>query len=175
MKISCSLLFLLALLLAPFSFAQSPAKPDPWAGLRFLAGSWEARTAGGTAGAEAIGVYSFEWELAGHLLARHSTGSACKGPQDFDCLHRDLLYIYPEGPAGALQAIYFDNEGHVIHYSVSAPQPGTAIFLSDPAQPGPQFRLRYQLAEGTMTGQFALRMPGQTDFHSYLEWSGRQK
>jgi hypothetical protein len=125
--------------------------------------------------AQASSGYAFRLELRDHLLARHSRNGACKGPPDFDCLHGDLLYVYPEGPGQALKAIYFDNEGHVIHYDVSTPKPGSVVFLSDPAQPGPQFRLSYEFADGVMTGQFQLKMPGQVEFMSYLEWSGRRE
>ncbi len=169
----------MALLMACGLFAQAPAKTDPnsdpWAGLRFLLGTWEAKTTGGMAQAQTSGAYSFRLELRDHVLARHSSGGACKGPEDFDCQHSDLFYIYPVGIGEKLQAIYFDNEGHVIHYGVSTPKPGTVVFLSDPAQPGPQFRLSYELGDGVMTGKFQLRMPGQTEFASYLEWSGKQQ
>jgi hypothetical protein len=80
----------------------------------------------------------------------------------------------PRATESALQAIYFDNEGHVIHYDVSTPKPGSVVFLSDPAQPGPQYRLSYELLDGVMTGKFELKMPGQTEFMSYLEWSGKR-
>jgi hypothetical protein len=33
--------------------------------------------------------------------------------------HDDLTIIYPD-PAGSMRAIYFDNEGHVTHYTVTA-------------------------------------------------------
>jgi hypothetical protein len=155
--------------------AQSPAKADPWAGVRFLLGSWGAKTNGGMAQAQASAGYAFRLELRDHVLARHSRSGACTAPDDFDCQHSDLLYIYPSGNGQALQAIYFDNEGHVIHYDVSTPKPGTVVFLSDPAQPGPQFRLSYELLDGVMSGKFELKMPGQTDFISYLEWSGKRQ
>ena len=50
--------------------------------------------------------------------------AASAAPDDFNCQHSDLLYIYPEG--SGFKAIYFDNEGHVIHYAISFParQPG---------------------------------------------------
>jgi len=155
--------------------AQISAKADPWAGVRFLLGSWGAKTNGGMAQAQASAGYAFRLELRDHVLARHSRSGACTAPDDFDCQHSDLLYIYPSGNGLALQAIYFDNEGHVIHYDVSTPKPGTVVFLSDPAQPGPQFRLSYELLDGVMTGKFELKMPGQTDFISYLEWSGKRQ
>jgi hypothetical protein len=74
-----------------------------------------------------------------------------------------------------MKAIYFDNEGHVIHYDVSTPDPTTAVFLSDASATGPQFRLTYQRKNSTMSGKFQVRMPGQTEWQSYLEWSGDKK
>jgi len=175
MKRRFAFLAALALLTGCGLSAQAPAKIDPWAGLRFLIGSWEAKTTGGMAQAQSSAAYAFQLELRDHVLARHLSGGACKGPEDFDCQHNDLLYIYLEGPGQTLEAIYFDNEGHVIHYSVATPRPGSVVFLSDPAQPGPQFRLSYDLADGVMTGKFQLRMPGQTEFASYLEWNGKRR
>jgi hypothetical protein len=153
--------------------AKAPAVVDPWAGLRFLVGSWEAKTTGGVAQAQASAGYTFRLELRDHLLARHSRTGACSAPDDFDCQHSDLLYIYPTAAGQTFEAIYFDNEGHVLHYAVSIPKPGTAVFLSDAAQPGPQYRLSYTLLEGVMSGQFEMKLPAQADFTSYLEWSGK--
>ena len=157
--------------------AQSTAAPppDPWKALSFLQGAWEAKTSGGQ-GVSAAGSYTFRSELGGHVLARHSLSDAgCKGPEDFDCGHRDLLYIYQDSPGQALKAIYFDNEGHVIHYDVSTPDPATAIFLSDGSQPGPRFRLTYELKGAVMWGKFQMRLPGQEEWKSYLEWSGSKR
>jgi len=155
--------------------APASIKVDPWAGLRFLLGSWEAKTTGGVAQAQVSAGYSFRLELRDHVMARHSRSGACSAPDDFNCQHSDLLYIYPADNGAALEAIYFDNEGHVIHYAVSTPKPGTVVFLSDAAQPGPQYRLSYTFLDGVMSGQFELKLPGQTDFTSYLEWSGKRQ
>lgn len=167
---------LIGTLLATIAFAQPPAAPADtaagWQKLRFLIGTWEARAQRGTAGASSNGTYSFGLELRNHVLVRHSASAGCKGPQDFDCEHGDLLYVYQPAPGQPLKAIYFDNEGHVIQYDVAAPEPDTAIFLSPASVPGPQFRLVYELKGGVMTGKFQIRVPGQTEFRSYLEWSG---
>jgi hypothetical protein len=165
--LSVSLLFLAC---SASGLAQAT---DIWEPLRFLIGTWEAKTSGGTAGAQSIGVYSFATELKGQILARHSGGTDCKAPAEFDCDHSDLLYLYPEG--SAIKAIYFDNEGHVIHYTVTTPTPTSAVFLSDPAAPGPQFRLMYERKAETLSGKFQMKMPGQNDYRSYLEWSGSKK
>jgi len=168
------------LLLTAALWGQTPATPaaaatDNWDSLRFLIGSWEAKTQGGSAGAAGSGTYIFQPELRGHVLARHSTSVGCEGPADFNCEHGDLLYIYREAPGGPTKAIYFDNEGHVIKYDVTTPAPNTAVFLSPASQPGPQFRLVYELKDRTMQGRFQMRMPGQDEFRSYLEWSGGKK
>ena len=154
--------------------AQTAATPDPWKALSFLEGTWEAKTQGGAA--SAAGLYTFQLELDKHILARHSTTDpGCKGPANFDCAHGDLLYVYEDAPGQPLKAIYFDNEGHVLHYSVSTLDATTAVFLTDPAAPGPQFKLVYELKGPLMTGKFQMKMPGQTEWKSYLEWSGGKK
>jgi hypothetical protein len=166
--ILCSFLLMLALPLA----AQSASPPDPWKALSFLEGTW----AGDTQGKEGVstsGTYTFRRELGDHILARHVTNAAgCKGPATFDCGHSDLLYVYTDAPGQPLKAIFFDNEGHVIHYDVSAPDAATAVFLSEASKPGPRFRLTYHLKGTVMSGNFEMQMPGQTDWKTYLEWSG---
>jgi hypothetical protein len=160
---------------APVAPVAPVTAADPFLALAFLEGTWDAR-AQGDQGVAASGTYTFARELGGHVLARHSTGDAgCKGPASFDCEHRDLLLVYQDAAGQPLKAIYFDNEGHVIHYDVATPGASTAAFLSDPAQPGPRFRLIYQLQGGVMSGKFQMRLPGQADWKSYLEWSGKRK
>jgi len=150
----------------------TPSTTDPWQSLQFLVGTWNAKTEGGSAGAAVAGTYTFQLELKRHVLARHTMSEGCKAPADFNCDHGDLLYVYADASQKGLKAIYFDNEGHVINYDVTTPVPGTAVFLSNPNQPGPQFRLTYTLKAGVMRGELQLKMPGQTDFTPYLVWSG---
>jgi hypothetical protein len=152
------------------------AEADPWNALAFLHGTWNAHADAGSANAQASGSYTFTPELKHHVLVRRSeNAAACKGPASFDCEHSDVLYIYQEAKDQPLKAIYFDNEGHVIHYDVSTPDSTTAVFISAPSPSGPQFRLIYRLAEAVMSGKFQIRMPGQTEWKSYLEWQGAKK
>lgn len=169
-------LFLMFVLPLAAQNAPAPAA-DPWKGLSFLEGTWlSSTTTAGSSGGKVSGTYTFRRELGNHIFARHTTSiEGCKGPATFDCDHSDLLYVYEEAPGQLLQAIYFDNEGHVIHYAVSTPDPTTAVFLSETSKPGPRFRLTYQLKNAVMRGTFAMQMPGQTDWKTYLEWSGSKK
>jgi hypothetical protein len=148
---------------------------NQWDALSFLEGTWDGATKAQASGVHANGTYIFRKEMGGHVLARHTSAAGCKGPADFNCEHSDLLYIYQDTRDQPLKAIYFDNEGHVIHYGVSTPAPGSAIFISDPAVPGPQYRLVYELAGAVMSGKFQMRMPGKAEWTSYLEWSGSKK
>lgn len=169
-----SMLFLPAILAFPL-LAQAPSQSvDPWKALGFLQGTWEAK-ANGQSGAQAQGTYMFQMELKNHVLARHSQYAGCRGPADFDCNHGDLLYVYQESPGQPLKALYLDNEGHVIYYSVSTPTATSAEFVSDPSQSGPQFRLLYELQGSAMSGKFQMRMAGQSEWKSYLEWSGSKR
>lgn len=170
MKIAALALLVFAVPLVAQVSSTAPA--NPLKSLDFLEGTWEARTQAGSAGATSSGTYTFKRQLGDHILVRSSHSSACKGPETFDCEHRDLLYVFEDSPGQALKAIYFDNEGHVIHYDVSTPTATSAIFLSEASRPGPQFRLVYDLKDGTMAGKFQMRTLGQTEWKSYLEWSG---
>jgi hypothetical protein len=149
---------------------------DRWQALSFLEGTWDAHTQGGSAKAQSSGTYTFKTELKHHVLVRRSSdAAACKGQASFDCEHSDVLYVYQEAQDQPLKAIYFDNEGHVIHYDVSTPNLGTAVFISDASPSGPQFRLVYELKDAVLSGKFQMRMPGQAEWKSYLEWSGAKK
>ncbi len=150
---------------------QLQGAPADWHSLHFLEGAWEAKTVHGPPGVTASGTYIFRKELGGHVLARHTSAQGCKGPADFDCNHGDLLYIYEEPAGRPLKAIYFDNEGHVIHYDVTTPAANTAVLVSEP-DAGPGFRLVYELKAEVLSGKFQMRMPGQTEWTSYLEWRG---
>jgi hypothetical protein len=171
--VAVAALFALALALNGRSVSAST---DPWKALGFLEGTWDAHAQAGSAGAQSSGMYTFKFELKRHVLARNSEAyAACQGPATFDCKHSDLLYVYQEAENQTLKAIYFDNEGHVIHYAVSTPDSSTAIFISDASPSGPQFRLVYELKDSVMWGKFQMRMPGQAEWKSYLEWSGAKK
>lgn len=155
--------------------AQAPrATDDEWQPLRFLIGTWSATTDGGAAGATADGRYVFRLELGGHVLARHAWTAACAGPDDFDCAHGDLLYVFRETAGGGPRAIYFDSEGHVIHYAVTTPRPDAVVLESPASDGGPQFRLSYERHGSDMRGRFETKLPGR-DFQTYLAWSGTKQ
>jgi hypothetical protein len=91
-------------------------------------------------------------------------------------VHDDLLIVYLE-IVGRTRAIYFDNEGHVIHYEVDfSPDQKTLAFVSDPTPSAPQFRLTYLRAgDDSLTVRFEMAPPGQAGaFSVYTEGTARQ-
>jgi hypothetical protein len=174
-KAIVAILFCTANLFSQNASMPSLAGADPWKPLQFLIGTWEAKTKGGSAGAVSSGTYTFQFELKNHILSRRTNSVECKGPSDFNCEHSDLLYVYPDAPGGSLKAVFFDNEGHVIHYDVSVPNAARVVFVSDSSQKGPQLQLSYELKGMELFGKFEIRMPGQAEFTAYLEWSGAKR
>jgi len=171
-----AILFSLCVAAALPATAQTSPPPatDAWAPLAFLEGTWAAK-ATRPDGVAVDASYLFRRELRGHVMARRAASNAqCTGSATFDCEHSDELIVYAEQPGQPLKALYVDNEGHVIHYVVSTPAPNDAVFLSE-GTGGPRFRLEYRLDHGEMAGKFQMQMPGQSDWHSYLEWSGPKR
>lgn len=131
----------LALLLGAPPAVPAPPKGDPWLPLRFLVGSWKAEAGGGRPGEAVGGSFSFAIELDEKVAVRRSRAEFTpRSPDAAGTVHQDLMVIYPR--KGGLHALYWDDEGHVVRYSVRS-EAGTVILESEPGQPGPRYRLVY--------------------------------
>lgn len=152
----------------------SPAKPTPasaFSDVDFLLGEWVG-AGGGQPGAATAGEASFRLELNGQVMVRRSFAEYGKQRHD------DLLYIYRDAATAPLRAIYFDSEGHTIHYGVSAGiKDGHrwVTFDSDPSQPGPRFRLSYSQSDKGVNGKFEMLPPGAAEYQTYLTWTSVKK
>ena len=130
---------ILVLLAVPL-WAQQLKEPN-WDAFRFLLGEWIGE-GGGNPG-EATGSFSFPFELQEKVLIRKSRADypATKDKPAYS--HTDLMVVYQE-PDKTTRAIYFDNEGHVIHYVVSiSKDQNTLTFISDASPTEPRFRFTY--------------------------------
>ena len=149
---------------------------DRWEPYRFLLGEWVGEGEGGPG--KGKGEFSFGLELGDKILVRknHSEYPATAGRPAV--LHDDLMVVYPGENQGSARAIYFDNEGHVIHYSATfSPDKQTLTFLSDTTSSGPRFRLSYSKKEDRVVHiTFEIAPPGKPDgFKTYLEGRARHK
>jgi hypothetical protein len=150
--------------------AEVPKQLEP---LTFLLGEWQASGSGSPG--EAAGSATFAPGLQDRVIIRTSFAEYRASGSTPASRHDDLMVIYAGGEAG-IRADYYDNEGHVIHYTVTVAAPGEASFVSDIASGAPRFRLSYTLgADGVMHGEFAIAPPGKPEaFGRYLAWESRK-
>ena len=168
-------ILLLGLLNGAATFAQTPAtKPpaDPLQKIAFLLGRWDAE-GGGQIGT-GMGAFSFEAELDRHIVVRRNYAQYDNGAAA-GTRHDDLLIVYLERPGEGPHAIYFDSEGHVIHYGVTVPKPDSVVFESDQSQPGPRYRLSYALEHSKLKGTFEIADSAAAPYKTYLSWKSSKK
>jgi hypothetical protein len=146
------------------------SETDPWAGYRGLLGEWIAEQSPGQA--TGAGSFAFSFDLQERIIVRKNHLAIAGGR-----VHDDLLVLYLEDSTG-VKAIYFDNEGHIIHYRAEVSGDGQSIvFLSDPAAGSPRFKLTYRhLGGDRLEIAFLIAAPGSPDsFTPYLRGSARRK
>ena len=171
------LLLSLFIMIAATAASAQQAKPgSQWDAWQFLLGEWVAEGEG--APGQATGGFSFNLDLQGRILVRknHADYPASKERPAF--AHDDLMIIYLEAEGRLVRAIYFDNEGHVIQYTVSFAADGKTItLLRDVSPAAPRFRFIYTKgANDTLTTQFDLAPPGKPEaFTKYVTGTARRK
>jgi len=172
--LTCSRTIVLAILTAgligtpAIAATQQPAPTADWSAWQFLMGAWVGE--GDGAPGQGQGGFTFAFDLQKRVLVRKNFASypATKDRPAFT--HDDLMVVYQEAGKPA-QAIYFDNEGHVIHYSIEFSKDGdSVIFLGDPSPSAPRFRLTYVKSGSDALGiKFEIAPPGKPDaFAPYI-------
>ena len=160
-----------SLLLVMAAVSLAGAQPgDVWAPLKLLVGDWKGEGAGEPGKGE--GAFSFRFELGGKVLVRKSYTAFPAQAGRLANRHDDLLVVYAED---GLRAIYWDSEGHVIRYRVTA-SGDTVTFLSDVSPSAPHFRLSYRATgKDTVFVRFEIAPPGKPEaFGTHLEGTSRR-
>jgi len=167
---------LVALLLMSSSLQAQQALPtNPWKDFDFVLGEWT-WSGGGNPG-QGKGTSSFEPALNGTVLLRkvHLDYPASEKRAAFS--HDDLLYVYHDPSDKSLRAIFFDNENHIIRYTVTPAPDGNSIqFLSDAAPSGTRTRMTYaRIGPDAVTEKFEIAPPGKPDqFATYVEFVAKK-
>ena len=167
------LTFLLATMVP--AVAQQP-KEQNWDDWRFLLGKWTAE-GGGQPGQASTGGFSFDSDLQGKVLVRRNYSEYPATGNKAAFRHDDLMVIYRE-PQKGTRAVYFDNEGHAIHYEISvSDDKKTITFVSELIPSTPRFRLIYRrLKDDSLSLEFDIAPPGNPDsFSKYVEGTARRK
>lgn len=163
-------------LVFPGSLAATCRGEDSWEPYRFLMGNWVGE--GGGEPGKGRGEFSFGLELRDKILVRRNHAELPATTDRPAVVHEDLMVVYPGESQNPAKAIYFDSEGHVIHYTATfSPDRRTLTFTSDAASSGPRFRLSYTKEEnGAVRIKFETAPPGKPDgFTIYLEGRARRK
>lgn len=133
--------------------AAVPSVGPEWEPVRALVGTWEGRDEA----AKSSGRFTLAPDLDGKVLVRRNTNDTPRGK------HEDLMVIY-RTPAG-LRASYWDNEGHVIAYAITA-EASRVKLVSDEAPNAPRFELTYDVrGPDELAIDFAIAPPGGTLQH----------
>ncbi len=143
--------------------------PSPqWKDLQFLLGEWTA--SGGGQPGEGTGSVTFAFELDGRIFVRRNHLEFAATPSQPAFTHDDQLITYIE-ETGEMRAIYFDNEGHTIHYQVTISPEGHIVYLSEAIPNSPRFRMSYFKGQsGTYITRFEIAPPGSPDaFITHVE------
>lgn len=150
------------------SFGQQNPNWDKWS---WLLGEWTGEGTGqpGVGG----GTFTFKTDLNKKILVR-------KGQTEFPAtgdkpavIHKDLMIIYPDYTGNPSKAIYFDNEGHTINYSITYADKSISL-TSDKTSNVPVFRLTYTLLDNEMVNtKFEMSQYGEK-FSTYIEGKSKK-
>lgn len=159
--------------------AQPPGqvqKAGAWEPLEFLMGDWTGDGSGSPG--QGIGGFTFRIDLQQAVVVRTNQANypAAKDRPAFT--HDDLMVIYRDPANAQPHAIYFDNEGHVIHYAVSfGAGRDTVQFLSDAGPGVPRYKLTYTTSGAADVAiKFEIAPPEKPEaFATYIEAKARRK
>jgi hypothetical protein len=145
-----------------------------WQAWEYLLGEWD----GGNVGdpGEGHGRFAFSFDLDRNILVRKSSTVYPDTPERPGFTHDDLIIVHVDNDA-QMRAIYFDNEGHVIHYEVTVSSDRQTITLQSYPEPTiPQFRFTYiKTGKDTLDARFEMAPPGKPGaFFTYLEGTAKR-
>jgi hypothetical protein len=162
-------LFLVIVLLA--LCANSFGQNSSWTKWTWLIGEWKGEGSGQPG--QGSGTFSFKTDLNEKVLVRKAHSEYPSKDNTAVTIHDDLLIVYFDFSGNPSKAIYFDNEGHTINYSISYSDKNI-IFLSDKIPNVPTFRLTYTLLDNEMINtKFEMSRDG-VNFMTYVEGKSKK-
>lgn len=158
-------------LLAGFTVLCFGQSNTTWSKFDWLMGEWVGDGSGQPG--QGNGTFTFNFDLDKKILVRKAHTSFPKTENKQATVHDDLMIIYPDYSGNPSKAIYFDNEGHTIEYTVLCS--GESItFTSNKIPNMPVFRLTYSLLDNKMINtKFEMSRDGVA-FTTYIEGKSKK-
>lgn len=118
------------------------------------------------------GTFVFVYDLDKNVIARKSHSEYAAKDDKPGVIHDDLMIVYLDNNQEP-KAIYFDNEGHVINYSIDFAD-HSIILTSEKVANAPLFRLTYTLLDSDMVDtKFEMSRDGKS-FMTYIEGKAKK-
>jgi hypothetical protein len=158
-------LVLITLLVSMFSTSFAQQNPS-WEKWEWLIGEWIGQGTG-TPG-KGGGFFTFALDLDKKILVRKSHSEYPAADNKPKVTHNDLMIVYPDYTGNPSSAIYFDNEGHTINYSIVYAEK-SIVLTSNKIPDVPVFRLTYTMLDyETVNTKFEISKDGEK-FTTYIE------
>jgi len=170
MEIAKRLSFVLCILFSLHSIAQ---KPDAnWNKWNWIVGEWVGEGNGQPGQGE--GKFTFRFDLDNNVLVREAFSEYPATKDKPAIMHKDLMIVYRDLAGVPNKAIYFDNENHVINYTVTISEK-SIVFLSEKLANMPIFRLTYIfINDESVSIKFEMSQDG-VSFSTYIEGTSKRK
>jgi len=137
-----------------------------WTNWSWLIGDWKGEGSGQPG--EGGGTFSFRPDLDGKILVRKSHSEYPASGNRPSTIHDDLMIVSLDFNCNPTKAIYYDNEGHIINYTITYSLK-TIILLSEKTPNVPIFRLTYSLLDDQRVNtKFEMSQDGEK-FMTYIE------
>ncbi len=162
------LLFIFEIVTLSTLNGQQSSVWDKW---NWLIGDWKGEGSGqpGQGG----GTFLFSFDLNNKVLIRKSHSEYPSAEGKSPVVHEDLMIIYLDFTGNPNKAIYFDNEGHTINYTITFSDKAI-VLTSDKVPENPVFRLVYSLLDtDTVNTRFEISQDGDK-FSTYIEGKSKR-
>ncbi len=163
--------FIFSALFLILTLSSNSQQATSWEKWSFLLGEWIGEGSGqpGQGG----GTFTFYTDLNQNILVRKSHSEYAASGNRPAAIHDDLMIVYPESAGVPAKAIYFDNERHVIDYSIAYSN-GSMVLTSEKKANIPVFRLTYTYIDSeTVNTKFEMSQDGE-NFMTYIEGKSKK-
>lgn len=163
---------LLTFVLIGYAAICSGQQYSKWDRLNWLVGDWIGEGSGKPG--QGSGTFSFHFDLDRNILIRKSHSEYPATDSTPMTIHDDLMIVYLDSKGNPGKAIYFDNEGHTIFYTITFSD-RNIVLTSDKIPDTPVFRLIYtDLGNETVNTRFEMSQEGDK-FLPYIEGKSIRK